>query len=1117
MSSVPVLGDVLGAIAESFEPLEEGLAGGANLAAFLANFGWYLDPASDVNGVVAALGKVPGNLTALASAVADLESASSRNDIAAMTRMLGQLGVTLKSVFESIDSLSGLASDASWPSPLDSNAFWATFPIELSEFLLYTYLERHARRLFVVLRLVGVLREDFMVPLSAQRVAYIKRSVRWDRLLSAISRPQDILSNVYGWGSAFEVQRLLDNLRTTAVAFDLPAIARDAPQSILDAYYAPGSASRSAAFEDSIPVYWAMADVGSSLSMILVELGVLPIPPVGEPYAAAVGLALYPRVVGDVTNRIQLTPDLTADLKGDFVSEAAIRLELRPGDADVLVDPTLSAHVDASAMLDAKRAKPWVLLGKQSSTRLELTEAHARLRTQGQLPNLEFIAELAVDTAALVIDFGEGDTFLKKVIGASPISIDLSVGVAWSSKSGFQFLGQAGLDTVISVKETYGGFLYVDSIALGFYASATKPAASFAVGVSFGLKLGPVSASVDRIGIEVRLEPVEKGQPRGNLGDANIALGFKPPNGIGLKIEAQAVKGGGFLSFDYDKQQYSGVLQLKINNTIDLKAIGILNAKLPDGREGYSLLLIITGEFPPIQLGLGFTLNGVGGLLGINRTAVVDVLRGGLRSGVLDAILFPPDPLGNVPALLNTLSSVFPVAEGRYTFGPMAKIGWGSPTVLTLDLALILEIPDPVRLIVLGRLKAILPDEKNKVAQIRMDALGVLDFNRGELSLDASLYDSKLLTFTLTGDMALRLSWGAEPNFILSIGGFHPSFSAPANLPKLGRMSIVLVDQNKDGVVARVRFESYLALTSNTVQFGSRIDVYFAALGLEVVGFLSFDALFHFEPFALEAQLAAAVALSFNGVMLVAASLDLTLTGPTPWHLFGQAKLVLLGVPLQVPVELKTGQDSQPPSELPVPIDVLALLQTALGDIRNWQPQLPAGTESIVMLRPEAEADKTLLMHPLGVLSVRQRVVPLERTITRFGNAPVQGGETRFKVQALRQVSGGEFTSTALQEQFAMAQYLALSDDEKLARPAFELAAAGLQLGDDGFCFPDDVVLSQQVEYETLTIVPDQPKRSDRLYTLSATDMDSLIPLGAAAQADIRTRGAARYFAVEAQ
>ena len=77
----------------------------------------------------------------------------------------------------------------------------------------------------------------------------------------------------------------------------------------------------------------------------------------------------------------------------------------------------------------------------------------------------------------------------------------------------------------------------------------------------------------------------------------------------------------GFLSFDVAKGEYSGAMFLEFQGGIAVKAFGLLTTRMPDGGKGYSLVVIISAEgFTPIQLGFGFTLTGIGGLLAINRT-----------------------------------------------------------------------------------------------------------------------------------------------------------------------------------------------------------------------------------------------------------------------------------------------------------------------------------------------------------------------------------------------------------------------------------------------------------------------------------------------------------------
>ena len=85
------------------------------------------------------------------------------------------------------------------------------------------------------------------------------------------------------------------------------------------------------------------------------------------------------------------------------------------------------------------------------------------------------------------------------------------------------------------------------------------------------------------------------------------------------------VKGGGYLYIDPERGEYAGALELAFAEFLALKAIGIITTRMPDGSEGFSLLIVITAEFGTgIQLGFGFTLLGVGGLLGLNRTMRLD-------------------------------------------------------------------------------------------------------------------------------------------------------------------------------------------------------------------------------------------------------------------------------------------------------------------------------------------------------------------------------------------------------------------------------------------------------------------------------------------------------------
>ena len=576
-------------------------------------------------------------------------------------------------------------------------------------------------------------------------------------------------------------------------------------------------------------------------------------------------------------------------------------------------------------------------------------------------------------------------------------------------------------------------------------------------------------------------------------------------------IDAPIVVGGGFLIYDPKKEEYGGILQLEVAETIAVKAIGLLTTRMPDGSKGFSLVVIVSAQgFAPIQLGFGFTLAAIGGLLGVNRTVMTDVLRSGLKNGTLGSILFPVDPIRNAPQIVSDLRTVFPPVRNRHVFGPMAIIGWGTPAILTLEIAFILELPEPVRLIILGRLKAILPEERKALIRVRMDSIGVIDFNRGEVSLDATLYDSRILEFTLTGDMALRANWGGKPNFVLAIGGFNPRFSAPAGFPRLERLALSL----SKGDALRLRCETYLALTSNTVQFGARLDLHAAGGGFTVNGYLGIDALFHFAPFEFVVDIGAGVALRYHGHLLMGIFLEGMLSGPTPWHVRGKASFKVLFFKVSVGFDHRIGRDE--PAALPEAVDVLNLLVAAVSDARNWSSELPGGEHPLVTFREQSGA-LTLRAHPLAQLTVRQRVVPLNMTIDTFGNAPLSGAN-RFTLSALRaDGSAGELPLAAamLQDSFAAAQFQQMSDDERLSRSSFEPRDAGIRFGTDEVAYRYDPLVDADIEYETQMVVPGQEQVDASppgpLYVMKASILDAVVATGAAGQAAIRRTGNARY------
>ena len=540
-----------------------------------------------------------------------------------------------------------------------------------------------------------------------------------------------------------------------------------------------------------------------------------------------------------------------------------------------------------------------------------------------------------------------------------------------------------------------------------------SPKALVQAALSFDAQIGPVLASVARIGLKLALDFPED-QAQANLHFANLDVGFLAPAGIGLAVDARSVKGGGFLFYDAAQQQYAGVLELSLSGVIALKAIGLLSTRLPDGSKGYSLLILVTAQSAQpggslLELPMGWRLTGLGGLIAIHRTVDEDAVRAGLKNHTLESILFPKDPVKNAPTIIAALGRVFPPRKGSYLLGFMVQLQWGVPTLIEVNLGLIVELGGRNRFVVLGRLTSILPRLDNDLLRLSLDAVGIVDFDQGTVAIDALLVDSRLLRrFPLTGGGALRARWTSPRSFALAVGGMHHGFTPPAGFPSLDRLALSLTT----GDNPRLTCEAYFALTSNTVQFGAHANLYAAAFGFNVQGEAGYDVLIQLHAVPLPGRVLRRDA--------AAQGLAQPLQGqggggpgrpPAPRRA-GEVHLrdSLVG-------RLHPGQRDPGGGPGPAPAGRGGCLRRSCA---RPSPIPAAGAPScrpaqtgIVTLR-EAPADGVLRAHPLGTLAVRQGVVPLnlERDIDKLGDAPVAGAR-RFTVTRVAIGSGSGAPSRA--------------------------------------------------------------------------------------------------------
>ena len=1099
--------DLLAArFARAFSPLAYAMDSEDGVRSLVANLGWEL-PA--VPPSLTGLGQDLGQLN---SSLAEFNATLLRDDVTSddIDEALRNLTLDLAPVVIGFREL---------PKRLRAElpaGFIATTHIDeqivdrIFDWLISFDLAKNSPLLYRLLRLAGII-EAIPQVITADTVqpVFEEHQIHWDRLVKLLD-PKSLARDVYGWGTTqIDTERLFTELIPLSMTLSMPAEHRYASETFTQRV-APGAHTAS----EPPPQLWIPLFRGDDVSLFLVTMA---LPKTSPDEQQGLALGLVPSAGGELT--IPFNDQLELKLTAAAQVGTGASLILRPDKgADVVLDMegatgTKLTSGSIAATLTWTAADGEKPKGASAAGGTQLTARSISFGLGAEVGNAktDVYAEVNIEDGKLVVAPSADDGLLSSILPKDGLNASFSLGVRWS-QDGLHFRGAAALSTTLPLSVSVGP-LQLQSLAIE--AAVDQDKLSAAAGVTVSLELGPIEVTVEGIGISAAVQ-----SRAGNLGPIDVDVSFKPPTGAGLAVKAPVVSGGGFLRFDPQKGEYSGVLELEVAEKIAVKGICLLSTKLPGGAKGYSLVIIIFVEgFTPIQLGFGFALIGIGGLLAINRTFDEEALRSGLKSHALDSVMFPADPVRNAAQIISNLNHLFPPASGHYLFGPMVQLAWGTPPLITADVALVLELGARTRLLILAQVLSILPRPDRELLRLQMDAVGVIDFDQGTAALDATLHDSRLLNkFALTGDMAMRLKWSSSPNFALAVGGLHPAFNPPPNFPKLERIAINL----SSGDNPRLRCEAYFALTSNTVQFGARAELFASAAGFTVHGEIGYDVLIQFDPFSFLADFQAQLQLKRGSTNLFKVELKGSLAGPRPLHIQGKATFSIFWWDFSIHIDKVLVSGEKPP--LPEPIDVLPRLKEALGNPANWTSKLPPAQRPLVQLHVDPTASADVLLHPLGTLSIKQGVVPLNLDISRFGQAP-PAGTTRFSITAVN-LGTAQQTPAPVTDFFAAAQFLELSDDEKLSRPSFESMEAGITFGANEITFSDkpaDWLEVKTIEFETWLIDDDtkvahrspaelpQPAQAKVFYQLSRDLLLKQARFGAAGGSDLRRTGTAKY------
>lgn len=1051
-------------------------------------------PLENEDAFVSLLQMLGWNATATIQPITDLRSVISGVrelvDAGVEPEQVPELVGGLNQVFSAIRGLSTI-SGGSLGGAIDVNEFQADFPRQLVDFLVVEHLLNRRRKIGKLLELFGIIRRR-EVAATPTRPEYVRREVDWRGFVGALRDPTSSFRNAYRWGqSDFDGVHFLDVVHELAVGHGLNVEIGLLTATERQFFRAGATSAAVTPLHDSV-VRWLLADNPMSTPAITAGLAAAVTP---ETPGHLPGFAVIPFVEGSASSSFLLAPSVVAALKGTFSLAGGVALRIRPDETPAL-DVGFGGGAAAGAvelnvgveLLNPGGARR-VLIGEPDGSRLEVGKLALRGGTRVQTestPSAFVELEASDGSIVIVLAADDADGFLASLL-PSRWEVGFGGTLGLDAANGLYFTGSAGLEIQLPAHITLGPIeLQSAQIAIRPRDEADQAVVPIELTGTLAVNFGPLKATVENVGVRANFLFPDAG---GRLGPLDFSLGFRAPNGAGLLIDASVVRGGGFLRYDPELEEYSGTFELSLFDTVSVQAVGVITTRMPDGSRGFSLLIILTAEFGSgIQLGLGFSLLGIGGLLGVNRTMRLDVLAPGIRTGALNSILFPTDVVANAPRILSDLRSIFPPRQGVFLIGPMVKLGWGTPALVTLSIGVLIEVPGNVAII--GVLRVALPSEDEPLLMLQVSFVGAVEFDRKRVWFFATLFESRLLTISIDGEMGLLAAFGDDSNFVVSVGGFHPRFPAPPlPFPTPNRVTVSLLNKPN----ARMRAMGYFAVTTNTAQFGARVELYYGFSFAKLDGELGFDALFRFSPFEFVVEVSGSMSFKVFGVGLFSIRLELTLEGPTPYRARGRGKVSLWLVSFSANFNVTWGDDA--PVTLP-PLEVMPLLLREFNKAESWSATPPERNALLVSLRPHDPLTGGLLLHPVGTLRVSQRAVPLDLVLAKVGNsAPADGRKFSLRVRggALARLRDAE-------EKFAAAQFREMTDADKLSIAAFQPEHAGLELAAPGNEVKTSRAVHRTVRYEEIIIDSNFKRAASPLRTRGALGFGHLLAGGAVAK-----------------
>ena len=403
------------------------------------------------------------------------------------------------------------------------------------------------------------------------------------------------------------------------------------------------------------------------------------------------------------------------------------------------------------------------------------------------------------------------------------------------------------------------GPLYIDQIDLSVDGSNAVE-----MGVDGDVKISGLDIGVDDLALRIPLASI--------LSPSDWSLDLQ---GLAVGFNAGPVEIAGGLRKDSGPPiQYDGMLSVTVAD-IGFSIVAAYS-RPSDAQGGYTSLFMFVSL--PIPLGgppFAF-ITGLGGGFGYNRELQIPDDLSNIDSFLLVRAI-DDDGLANDPmgALMQMGQSIPP---RRGSFWIAAGLRFTSFGLVNSTVIVAVALDRGFEIDILGISRMALPTESLALASVELALKARFNSEEGLLSVQAQLTDNSYIfshDCQLTGGFAFYI-WFTSGQFVLTLGGYNPAFSKPAEFPDVPRLGF----NWSVGSLIVIKGGAYFALTNSCVMAGGSL-IATASIGPVSAWFTAYvDFLVCWDPFAYQFGIGIEIGLTVETTVcfIECASISLTLS-----------------------------------------------------------------------------------------------------------------------------------------------------------------------------------------------------------------------------------------------